>query len=276
VTDSGSLCKTNEDHYITGRYLFVLFDGATGLGEKILDGYSSDSVWFLEIFERYLLDYWKNGADFLQATSEAINQSSIIFRELTNNINFPLHRYPSSGMVALTIEDRVVNLYRTGDCSIYSWDSAVAEVLFQESRLSALDESAIKLMSKHLSDGMSYDSAMQAIMSLLISNRSMMNRPGGYGVLSLDPRCVEFIDKTTIKSSGESKLLLTTDGFSAILDSYKKYTIKELFQKLENSNLEEVLEEIRSIEADDNALKMYPRLKVHDDASAMLIRLTTD
>jgi len=271
VSVSGSLEKPNEDHLIIGDELFVLLDGATGLGRHLIKKYSSDALWFVKNLEFFLLDSWSDSHDFQSSLTDALDLLTKEFLQITYGVEVFDYEHPSAGMVALVVEEGVLNLYRIGDCSVYFSKDMISNNVFGRSDLEDFDYLSIKAMTRHLWGENKWPKARDSVLDLLRSNRSRMNKPGGYGALSISCDCLRYIEKKNISVDFNSKLLLSTDGFSSIVDRYKAFDISGLFQKINDDGLKSVVSIIREIEDADGSLQEYPRLKMHDDASAILI-----
>jgi len=66
-----------------------------------------------------------------------------------------------------------------------------------------------------------------------------------------------------------ARLLLMSDGFSAISDAYRHVGDSELIELVEKEGLEHVYDIIRDIENKDAGCMKFPRFKKSDDASAV-------
>lgn len=69
-------------------------------------------------------------------------------------------------------------------------------------------------------------------------------------------------------------LLLMSDGMSCLVSDYARYDAESLMQAALTRGLAELVTEIRQIEAEDADCTRYPRFKVSDDASAILLRIS--
>ena len=270
VTNPGLLSKANEDLIVISDGLFVTLDGATGLGGQLIPSFSSDALWFVEAFSKYLVEIWQNERRFLKAIEGAIDACIVEYSEHTSLKDQQDYQLPSAGMVAIAIEDDLVRTFRLGDCTAYYANDYMAYNLFKPSPLEDLDARAIKAMTLEISNGKTLEQARKAIMPILRTHRSLMNKPDGYGALSLTHECLKHIETTLAPTTNHSTLLLATDGFSAI-EKYKNYTVKDLLTNCLEQGLSDMVNEIREIENNDLALIRHPRLKPHDDATALLI-----
>lgn len=273
VTHAGSASKPNEDFLIAENGLFVVLDGATGLGNQLVKSHKSDAAWFVDEFSRQLVYTWKSTHNFLSSVRIAIGNINSNFLKVTKNLTIHPYELPSAGMTALVLNQSKLELYRTGDCVAYYSNGCDSGSIFKKSKLEQLDEQSTKNLLRKMKEGSSYQNARLSILNMLRDNRSMMNSDGGYSVLTVDNNCINKIETVVINAKKGDRFLLTTDGFGSIIDKYKKYTITELFNHLNSHSLKAVINEIREIEDNDSNLLTYPRLKNHDDASALLIEV---
>ena len=68
-------------------------------------------------------------------------------------------------------------------------------------------------------------------------------------------------------------VLLMSDGFAALFDTYRAYEPAGFFKRLQSHGLDDLARTLRGIEQDDAACLRYPRFKMSDDASAIWLRV---
>jgi len=269
---SGSPDKANEDYILITDGLYVVLDGATGLGKQLITTHPSDAVWFVEKISFYMKRFWHQECDFVRALSRAIKSCSEDYNLLTRGVSRPDYELPSAGLAAIAIENGVINAYRLGDCAIYSNSDKLKSSIFEPSFLEELDTKSIKSLKGELSKGSNAKQAREAIMPMLRKHRSLMNKPNGYGSLSLTQSCIEYIDKKQLNISQGESILLASDGFSCI-ENYCNFDVRGIFNICESLGLEGVVGKIRKIENEDSKMESYPRLKIHDDSTALLLNV---
>lgn len=272
ITSPGSHFKANEDRIVISNNLFIVLDGATGLGRQLIPSYSSDALWFVEMFSKHLIEIWQRGHDFLGAIGGSIDACISEYSKLTKSEDWLDYQLPSAGMAAIVVEKGIIRAFRLGDCAAYFTDSLASLKLFGSSPIEDLDAYSIRAISDEIRKDRDLKKAREAILPILRKHRSLMNKPEGYGALSLTRDCLRYIESTIVPSKMGAKFLLATDGFSAI-ESYKNCTVVDFLKSCELLGLSGILEEIREIENHDETLSKHPRLKPHDDATALLIGL---
>jgi serine/threonine protein phosphatase PrpC len=272
ISDAGSPNKANEDLIVASTDFCAVLDGATGLGEQLVSSASSDAVWFVERIAQHLLSNVRMSIPFVEQLALALNAVIDEYRQFAGNHDRPGYEQPSAGLAAVAIEKDGIYAYRFGDCVVYHSHTDVKERVFPKSPLESLDEQAIIALGRELRALKSPDQARQAIMPILRAHRERMNTPEGYGVLSPSKRCLSFLERKKIVGSSRSKIILTTDGFSAI-EAYGGYVPEDIFRLLEAEGLDSMLNKIRQIEYSDPGLTSFPRLKPHDDATAAVLQV---
>ena len=269
ISSQGSFGKPNEDLIIIENGLAVVLDGATGLGGSVINDEVSDAKWFVRKISEYLSPAWNTSNNFVESLKFALETVSELFiRDIRKN-NIPKYEQPSSGMIAVALEGGDVNIYRAGDCAAI-YQGKHVNVLFENSRLEELDQLSIRLLRQYMNDGLSYSEARNCILPILRSHREKMNTKEGYPSLSVGIDCIDFIEKKCVRPDARDQLLVCSDGFSAIYEKYDSYRIDRFFSAQRDS-LEKIVELLRSIEIKDKSLLKYPRLKPHDDATAVLL-----
>ena len=100
-----------------------------------------------------------------------------------------------------------------------------------------------------------------------------MNTEDGYYILEHDKDAIRKGIYMEFEVDDVTDILMMTDGYSAIHNKYNKFKKLELINECKNKGVSKVLSYIREIELKDNMRKKYKRLKIHDDATAILCEL---
>lgn len=257
-TDSGAVSAVNQDYAINVHGLSVVLDGATALESNAMN-----VVDFVQNLATCLVQEWRSSGTFIPSLHQAL-------RELSRGLPSNPYELPSASMIALAVEERKCFIYSIGDCQAYTevGDRCV-KISFSEDRLSRLDEIARQLLCSYLALGFSDCDALAMVKPILMSHRALANSPNGYKILTLDPASVQGIERLEIDESSVKNILLCSDGFDAGLSTYRCTTIADIFER--RKKLTDVLDCLRTIEIEDKTLTKYPRFKVHDDATAVLL-----
>lgn len=266
--------ERNEDLVYCDARLALVLDGATGLGEPLLAGEGSDARWLVHAFTQQLCEALGQHAPVLGALERAVSGVTMQFwQRIGRRDALPTHRLPSAGMALAALEGETLVLARLGDCSLLTLASGAVQRPFPPSPLEALDRRAIDALRHHLNAGLSYAEARAAIKERLQAHRDTMNTPGGYSALSVDPHCLAYLQVMRLPvEEAPERLLLASDGFAAAYDHYGLCTPEGILSG-EAGRLSALVERIRRLEDEDATLARYPRLKPHDDASALVLSL---
>ena len=113
--------------------------------------------------------------------------------------------------------------------------------------------------------------AFAAMMPQLHAHRLRRNLPDGYGVLAAERSCVPMIHLDRMPARTLRRILLVSDGYYRLVDHYDAATDAELVRRTGELGADALLKQLRAIEAADPLATQYPRLKIADDATALLI-----
>jgi hypothetical protein len=92
-------------------------------------------------------------------------------------------------------------------------------------------------------------------------------------LLSLNPAAADRLRHETAPCEDGTIILLASDGFSALVDLYEAMNAKDLMETAIASSLEPLVRKAREIETQvDPDGTLYPRFKLSDDATAILLR----
>lgn len=274
--DSISLAgnKVNEDTaYSADTYGWVI-DGATGLNKKNLTKSESDAYWFVNEWNNYLkYNILNNSITLKEIIINGIVCISDKFYQISTSKAPNKVDLPSASIVVIRINNDKVEYFLLGDCTLVVQNSDGKSSIIKQKLLDKLDNKAKSEMAKLMrGKGISFNEARQEINPLLINHRLLKNTLGGYWTLEFDKNAVDnclygFLDFEECK-----KVLLMSDGFSAIFDNYNYTDENNIISLVENNGLQEIYNTIRSIEEEDSDILKYPRFKKSDDASAVLMK----
>lgn len=108
----------------------------------------------------------------------------------------------------------------------------------------------------------------------LRAQRARMNKPSGYGIFSVTAAPRSMIRHGTLPISAGARILLASDGLLRLVDVFRRYDTKSLFAAAWSGGLAPLFDELRALEADDADCTRFPRAKVSDDTTAVLLRVT--
>ncbi|MBO9621598.1 MAG: protein phosphatase 2C domain-containing protein [Sphingomonas sp.] len=107
---------------------------------------------------------------------------------------------------------------------------------------------------------------------LIETLRASRERPGLLQVLGVEGS-TERADTQRVPCAPGDELLLMTDGFAALVDSYGAYDAAALMDALPRQGLAPLATALRKIENADDTCTRFPRFKISDDATALWLRI---
>lgn len=263
--------RINEDIVCsTDTYGWVI-DGATGLNNKNLTGTDSDAFWFVNEWNEYLKESITDSSrNIKEIVSSGIEFISNKFHQIIEQVHPDKIDLPSASIVIIRVNDNKMEYFLLGDCTLIIQNASGESLVHKQYLLEKLDGIAKAEVLKLIRDkGMKFSEAKQKISSLLIKHRLLKNTPEGYWTLEFEKEAVEKSLWGSVDLEECQKVLLMSDGFSAIFDSYS-YTNKDnIISLIEEQGLQRACSIIRAIENEDSEILRFPRFKKSDDASAV-------
>ena len=96
----------------------------------------------------------------------------------------------------------------------------------------------------------------------------------GYGTMNGDPRSQNHFQSIKLQCTDLRDILIVTDGmFIPKSDPDADEDWQEYFRVCDDNGLSELYDYVRHLELSDPDLTKYPRFKIHDDASAVLVSI---
>ena len=256
------------------NYCFVM-DGASGLSGKNIVDPISDSAWMAEKVRDGLCALLDK--DDLRPTRQLLQQVVAQVREeyvqalQSKGIHAP-EDSPSAGIALFRQRSGKLEFFGMGDCVGVAKLPNGRDFYALDSNLPNLDHQVLEQMKKlHAQTGASMEEAKKACNDLLIQNRNLRNKPGGYWILDL-------LTDDGINNAREEIWELTepvcvgafSDGFSQLAEvfgQYRSYTA--LFEAMQENDLDEMFQHLCDLQNADPECTEYPRFKLRDDTCAL-------
>ncbi len=182
---------------------------------------------------------------------------------------------PSGYIAVVRFRKDKIEYLVLGDCAIlYKKDDS--SQIIQDDKLKKLDGEVIKLISKLMSKVKTFSEAREIVKDRLIRNRLLRNTPEVYWALEFDKNAVDNAVYREIEEVSTIKLLLMSDGFYSIYDTFNLIRYNDLVTVAEGKGLEYLYKILRDEENLDSQCVIYPRLKKSDDASAVFLAASDD
>lgn len=272
--------RINEDAYgvwpnpAACRAAWVL-DGVTGLNDRALLPGPSDAAWFVaqvqELLPALLAEQFAAPAEILISTLarrlEARQATSWLDTRGADG-----RETPAASFTLVRVLDDGVEIASLGDCVTLA-EGHDGTVQVSEHPVLEEIEARIKREMRDLraSGVAALADVQKRMLPGLHAQRRKRNIPGGYGVLSPDQACVPMLHLHRLPAAGIRRLLLVSDGYYRLVDHYEAMTDAELIGHTASPGPEELIRQVRAIEAADPEAVRFPRFKLSDDATALLL-----
>jgi serine/threonine protein phosphatase PrpC len=254
-----------------------VLDGTTGLTERRLLPGPSDAAWLVQAVDRQLRR--QAGDESLTALLRRIVQATRREFEAARieESGAALERPAASFSLArLRRPGGRIELANVGDCRILYRDGHGRVAAFGSSPVTGFDRQVVEELVRLRGQGtLSYTEAWSRLVETIQRNRTYANREGGYWVLDLTDRWLGAVQRCFLPFAAGDCLLFVSDGFYRLVDTFGFHSDQSLFETALEEGLDELYRRLRAAELEDAECLRFPRIKVHDDATALLVRLET-
>lgn len=275
ITDPGAPSRPNEDAYgMTERHAWVL-DGATASnsGPTIAGNFASNAEWLTTTASSLLKQDLSAGVELREALDRVIAQ---LRREFLAEVGETAKPPVAAGALVSVASGTGLDLCLFGDCAALVLSASGKAALYQiddGSREAELEEATRFIATADLTFTLTQrlqNPDLARAKSLRLANQ---NKSGGAWLLGILPEAAQYFEWQTINVAKGDTVLLMTDGFlSAALD-YGAIPIEQLIAHAELHGLGSIVKVIRDIENSDREIRAFPRHKISDDATAVLLKI---
>lgn len=259
--------QSNEDICgLTKKGAFVL-DGASALTYKNYTPSGNDVNWMVNWWKKYLEANLDDTRYTIQEIiKKGIDNFNIEYGKFVDIKTLKNFEKLSAGIAVARKNQNYLETYVLGDVEITLETKNGDCIHITDDFIKNLDSEVISMISKNnrRNSEIVFKGFTQEEMDILIRNRSKMNKPGGYYILSHEKEAVDKGVYKKIKIEEVERCLLATDGITPLST---RYTKKTLLENLRSKGVKEIIKELRTIEESDIHKKTIGRLKTHDDAT---------
>jgi|SRR5579871_2323870 len=271
LTLPGNPAKPNEDSFAFSPAAACVFDGATGLGDRLMPG-PSDAQWIAQFGARRFRAHAEAGEgtirDWLRAAAADAEKSFKALRLRPPVENYEI-AYASAIMVAP--DEGGVSFLWFGDCAALLRTRDDAFRLFGETLNRKESERArVERLVKPGRPGPAAPGVREEFLPVLRASRNYVNTAEEW-LFAPDAACADHAKEARTAVAPDTFLLLASDGFLALASDYDRYTPEALFDAAKTRGLAGLGEELRAVEAADPDGTRFPRFKRSDDATAILL-----
>jgi hypothetical protein len=248
-----------------------VLDGATGLGDQQYSGHAySDAAWYAQNFSKALADHSLSGLPVADIFSAALEQVLRAWQATGAPHDIPRYAMPTAAGIWVRWRGDALETVSLGDCR--GW--AVTET--SSSQLGTCDDDPndawlAERIAELQANGTPPDAMRAAVMPVLREARSRMNQPDGYMIFGLQPEIApELPVRQHPLQPGE--IVLCSDGLFRWSDVLHCGT-GTAFAKAAVVDIHSLAATVRQMESDDKDCIKFTRLKRHDDATGMVLRV---
>jgi protein phosphatase 2C-like protein len=267
----------NADGSSVSSDVVLLLDGAAPRGSARASTYHDDAVWLVRRF----VELFRGQDDTPSAElgmPERSEQARLALRGEYDDLCRRAGSVPTEtpfACLAIAHDNRQqIELWNMGDLTtlVRFRDGRVER--HGESAVRELDRRALEHLRRELAAGVEPHAARIArVWPTLGANRAQRNRLPGYDVLDIAENCQSRFEHRAWPRGDVRELLMMSDGFYRLVDTFGRYTDASLFAALEQRGAKALLEELRALEEEDAQCVRALRFKAHDDATALWLGL---
>ncbi len=272
----GSPERDNEDALgAAGSIAFVL-DGVTGLADTPLMPGKSDAAWVAHAARDLLLQHGAAaGGDLRKLIGDVATEITARFAK--ERLREPQARWelPWTTLSLIGVEAGQLHIAYVGDSRVLveTADDEVHNFGTNPSRTAFESRLAAKMIAGRKDKALGIDSIRATVLDDLRRVRDTVNTANGFWLMGADPAVAANATVTSLALDGPATVLMTTDGFYALTEDYKRYGDRELIATAQTLGLGILARELRHIEDEDPVGERYPRMKKSDDATALLVHV---
>lgn len=270
----GSLDRANEDSCgSAGDWAWVI-DTFIPPGTPAAMHIQSDAAWLAGFAtERLaaLAPRARNGAALLRQVMEDA-RDTFLAKAPPERQDFMT--WPAGAMTLLRGEGRHLDIWTFGDTSAFiRHPDGSVRTIGEAPELRAAESAKAAEFLKATGSTPKTLLTTPAVRQWLRDRREQQRTGGGMPVLGLKPETADRLRHDRVDLEPGTIVLLTSDGFSALVDLYRHVDGKGLVETVLSSGLESLAREARRIETEvDPDGRLFPRFKQSDDATALMAR----
>lgn len=263
--------RVNEDGCgLHGGHAWIV-DGATGVSDGQIRSAPSDAAWLAGTIQTILPDLTganRTGGNLLEALQARVGQA---FADAAGEGAGSGDAGPSAclGLIGLEASQgalRVSGRFLGDVVALVPADGAVLR--WTDERSKPFERMTLAALGNGGADA---GGMPEPVRRQILENRARLNHPDGYWVVNpRRPWAGRELRFQADIAPGEP-IVLATDGFMRLVDVFGAYTDRSLHAALAAGEGDALFEELRERERRDDAGRAFRRVKIHDDATVLVI-----
>ena len=271
ISIPGDVAKPNEDAFCHADKVAAVFDGATPVSEPLLPA-DSDAAWIArQGAEGLIVHQDREGREVIRL---AAADTERVFREVRFRAPRENHELPLASMMMASLKTGELGFHWFGDCAaLLKPPGEKVQVIGDAFEKRSAEARRVARLAQR--EGLDPTAGIHrpGYLEALRAGRNRVNTVAGSWAFSPDARCADFAAFVGVPAVPGARLLLCSDGFLALASGYGRYDAETFLSACSSRGLKSMCDELRTIEGEDPLGHVYPRFKVSDDATALLLEL---
>lgn len=279
ISEASRFGKPNEDMAGIQSYAAWMIDGATGLAEEKLTPGDSDAQWFAQKLHERMDHHAADPAPDLRHMAERILQGvSDDWLAYCGEIPKDMYLCPCASGIMMRHSNIRTDFGWLGDCTalVITPQGTVTRLGGDEMHATVDRQNIERYRDLYLAGETDHQKLRAELLPHITKGRRLANTSGGYWVWAPtdNPRLiVNQMQRQSVDTPSGTRILLMSDGFYRLVDVFGKYDDTSLLMMANSRGLKYLLDELRALEEDESLYGDHPRLKPHDDATALLLEI---
>jgi len=247
-----------------------VFDGVTGINGRNHLGGGSDAEWLVARAHARLAPLARRDMPLTALLAELVAGLIADWERATAGLDLPKDYDPPAACLILVkrYQDGWQAL-RLGDSCLLARGADGGTLVFAASPNNVFDHWLTREARKRRDEGvLDIKELLAEFTPQLKEGRARRNRPDGYSILECSRDSLAMPEVTEL--GWPADMLLCTDGYYRAVDHYGLFDETGLLEA-SRGGVEQVLADLRRVEAGDPDCLTYPRFKPADDATAVML-----
>lgn len=252
-----------------------VLDASSGLTGRNYTGSATDGVWFVTAWDAFLRrNVGRLDLPLSSLMAQGLAEVTAQYSQVTGAKEIDPVDRPSCAVAVVRFNPGSWDYFVLGDCSVIVAQMGIPTKILSDRRVADFDRQVIDEMAAALKDtNCHYREAHEKVRPRLQANRRRKNSLSGYWILEFSADALTHAVTGRIENSAAGEMLLMTDGFAQIWDTFQLETSPEnLLARASRSGLADAYAQLKAEAAKDADCRRYPRIKPLDDAAAVLIQ----
>jgi hypothetical protein len=274
VSVPSSAHKPNEDIFgVSGEWAWVI-DTSIFPGTQPFMHPQSDATWLARFANERLTALAPHAQDGRDLLRHVMEEARRIYMAKAPPDRHDFVTWPLGAMTLIRQSGGVLDAWTFGDTTGFVRQPGGGTIIVGDAP--GLRSSETAAARRLLSESGSSPTAIldePAFLAWLGERRERTKQAGKIALLSLAPEAAERARHEQVPCPPETLILLASDGFTALIDLYKHVDPSSIVEAAVQRGLAALAAEARHIEtmADPDG-KLFPRFKLSDDTTAILLR----